>query len=126
GQVDRRVRVRDKSIRADAARGDPPPAPLLDQAILIRALSQDLVAALRGQRDDRRAGAGGGVAVNLVEEVQGPVAASHEARVDLGILAEVGAALDGPAIELEDSVGGEAVGPAVTVLGIDRMAIAGA
>jgi hypothetical protein len=45
--------------------------------------------------------------------------------MDLGVLSERRPALDGPAIELEDPMLRETVGPALGVLGIDRVAIAG-
>src|SRR5262249_37576912 len=52
-------------------------------------------------------------------------AAPHELSVHVRILAQRRPARDGPAVELEHAVGREAVGPAIGILRVDRVAIAG-
>src|SRR5262249_46648446 len=86
---------------------------------------QDLVAAFGGQGHHRRTAARGPVTADVVQAVEGQVAAAHYPGVDLGIFGQGDAAADGPAVELEDPVECEAPGPALGVLGVNRMAIAG-
>src|SRR5262249_12992612 len=103
----------------------PPPAYLVDKPIFIRPLAQDLVASLRRQCDDRGAGPRRGIALDVVEVIQGQMPSAQDACMDLGVLSERRPPLDGPAVELKDPMVGEAVGPTLGVLGIDRVAIAG-
>src|SRR5262249_32240430 len=98
----------------------------LDQLVLVRPLPKDFVAAFGGQGHHRRTAARGPVAANLVQAVEGQVAAAHHPGVDLGVFGQGGPAPDGPAVELEDPVVREAAGPARGVLAVDGVATAGA
>src|SRR5262249_55220443 len=97
-----------------------------DELVFVRPLAEDLVAALGGQGHHGRATARRPFSVDLVQAVEGHVAAAHHAGVDLGIFREGGAAADRPAVELEGSVGRETLGPTLGVLAVDGVAITGA
>jgi hypothetical protein len=58
--------------------------------------------------------------------VESQMPAAQQTGVDLGVLVESGAALDGLAVKRENSVRGEAVGPTIGILRINRVTLTSA
>lgn len=122
GDVYRHAGIRHQPIVAQSPVRDTPLAVLLDEAILVLARAEDLVAGGSGQSDHAGAAPGGDVPVDLVEDPWssgGPARRGH-AHLRIRVMR---AAPDHPAVELEGTVLGKASRPAFAILGVDRQTV---
>ncbi|CKT33837.1 Uncharacterised protein [Mycobacterium tuberculosis] len=87
GDVYRHAGIRHQPIVAQSPVRDTPLAVLLDEAILVLARAEDLVAGGSGQSDHAGAAPGGDVPVDLVEKIRGQVAAPHDAGMRICVFA---------------------------------------